>query len=718
VTARSRERGSHAGRPRGHIVPFPPLGPGTQTPVKPVGGDGVADPVVPRLPDAPEGPGGPVPPGGSTVQQPSPNAAPPPGRPPRSGGSRHRKQPARKGWLSRKQKMAAVLALVVAAFGFGLTDGFGSEESAEPAVQAFVLDWDQGHYAQAAALTDGAPGQVAAELATAYTDVDATDTFFALKSVTQHGSTAVAQFQATVDLAQSGQQWTYTGRFLVTSSGGQWTIHWSPSLINPSLAAGDRLAAVTTFPQRGQITDMNGQSLVTESADYQVGVYPDRLTNEAATAAKFSAATGLDQQQVLGQIQAAPPNSFLSLLTLPSNSFTAQWPDLAKVPGLGYMRQMDRLFDSPEQQTVGEVGTEESPVLRAEGAAYQPGMTVGQSGLEQTYQDALVGTPTTSIVVVNSAGRTVATLWDEPGHPGSTLRTTLSATAQQAAATALADQSGSGEIVAVDTRSGDIRVLASRQHGSTPLPDGGSTLTGEVAPGMSFSIVSAAALLSAHVAENQPLPCQPTATVGGVTFSYQASGPSTSTFASDFASGCGTAFATLSRTLTSIQLTAAERAFGIGSSWHLGVPAFSGSASTASGAAEMAAQAIGQSGVLMSPLGMAMVAAEVDSGVGLSPRLIAGDPAATTQAPMSASSLSELRQLMRLAVKSGAAHPADLPGGGVYGQAGTVKTGANAYLSWFVGYRGDLAVAAIETGTTASQAAASLAGDFLKTVGP
>jgi cell division protein FtsI/penicillin-binding protein 2 len=376
---------------------------------------------------------------------------------------------------------------------------------------------------------------------------------------------------------------------------------------------------------------------------------------------------------------------------------------------------MQRLFDSPGQQTVGEVGTEDSPVLRAEGAAYQPGMTVGQSGLEQTYQDALVGTPTTSVVVVNSAGHTVARLWNEAGHPGAPLRTTLSSTAQQAAAAALAAQSGSGEIVAVDAGSGDIRALASRQSGSIPLPDGGSTLTGKVAPGMSFSIVSAAALLTAHVAENQPLPCQPTATVGGVTFSYQSSGPSTATFASDFATGCGTAFATLSRTLTASQLTAAERGFGIGSSWHLGVPAFSGSASTVSGAAEMAAQAIGQSGVLMSPLGMAMVAAEVDSGVGLSPQLVAGDPAAATQAPMPAASLSELRQLMRLAVKSGAAHPANLPGAEVYGQAGVVKTGANAYLSWFVGYRGDLAVAAIETGSTANQAAASLAGDFLKT---
>ena len=72
---------------------------------------------------------------------------------------------------------------------------------------------------------------------------------------------------------------------------------------------------------------------------------------------------------------------------------------------------------------------------------------------------------------------------------------------------------------------------------------------------------------------------------------------------------------------------------------------------------------------------------------------------------------------MRLAVKTGAAHAADLPGAQVYGQAGMVKTGAHSYLSWFVGYRGDMAVAAIETGTTADQAAAALAGDFLKTVG-
>jgi cell division protein FtsI/penicillin-binding protein 2 len=617
--------------------------------------------------------------------------------------------------LSRKHKMAAVLALVVAALAVGFsTGGYGSEESAEPAVQAFLLDWQQGKYAQAAALTDGSTDRVNAELAAAYTDVDATNAFFAMKSVSQHGATAVAEFQATVDLAQPGEQWTYTGQFHLSSVGGQWVIDWSPQVINPGLAAGDRLAVVAAFPRRAQVTDMDGRSLVADSADYHIGVYPARLANEAATAAKFSAATGLNEQQVLGEIQAAPPDSFLSLLTLEPDEFTAQWPKLAKVPGLGYVRRTERLFDSLAQQTVGDVGTEISPVLRTEGAAYQPGMTVGQSGLEQAYQDDLVGTPTTSVVVLNSAGDTVRTLWSSPGHAGTPVQTTLSTKDQEAAATALAGQSGPGEIVAVDARNGDIRALASRQWGATRLP---STLNGKVAPGMSFSIVSAAALLTTGVPVNDPLPCQPTTTVGGVTFSYQAAASTKSTFASDFAAGCGTAFATLSRTLSASQLTSVERAFGIGAAWDLRVPSFSGSASTAAGPADLAAQTIGQGGVLMSPLGMAMVAAEVDTGVGRSPQLVVGDTPPTWSAPLSAADLSKLRHLMRLAVVSGAAHPAELPGTAVYGQAGTVKTAAHTYLSWFVGYRGSMAVAAIETGSTANQAAASLAGAFLKAVG-
>jgi membrane peptidoglycan carboxypeptidase len=234
---------------------------------------------------------------------------------------------------------------------------------------------------------------------------------------------------------------------------------------------------------------------------------------------------------------------------------------------------------------------------------------------------------------------------------------------------------------------------------------------------MAFSIVSAAALLGTGASVNQPLPCEPVADVGGETFTYQPAASADATLASDFADGCGTAFANLSRTLTPQQLTSAERSFGIGAAWQLRLPAFSGSATAVSGEAQVAAQATGTGGVLVSPLGMAAIAAEVADGTGHTPVLTAAGSSASWPAPLSAAALTDLRQLMRLAVTSGSAHAANLPGTPVYGQAGVIKAGTNSYLSWFVGYRGSTAVAVLETGTTATQAAAALAGTFLSHAG-
>jgi cell division protein FtsI/penicillin-binding protein 2 len=608
-----------------------------------------------------------------------------------------------------------VLAIGVLAVGFNV--GFGGEASAEPAVQAFLLDWQQGSYAQAAALTNGASAAVTTQLAASYTDLDATNAFFALDRITQHGNTAVATYKATVDLAEAGQEWSYVGQFTLSAQSGHWVIDWTPALINPRLGAGDRLAVVTQFAPRAAVEDMNGTPLLAKSADYRIGVYPAKLKDPSATAAGFSKLTGLDGQQVLGQIEAAPPRSFLSLLTLDPADFRSLWPKLAKVPGVGYQQHTERLFDSSAADAVGQVGTEDSSELREEGAAYQPGMTVGLGGVEQSYQDELVGTPTTSVVVVNGAGRTVATLWTSAGgRAGTPVQTTLNSKVQDDATQALAGQSSSAEIVAVDTRTGAIRALASRAAGSIKLPAGGA-LNAKVEPGIAFSIVTAAALLSTGVSLNQALPCESVADVGGETFTYQPASSSSSTLASDFADGCGTAFANMSRTLTPQQLTSAERSFGIGASWDLPLQSFSGSAATASGEADVAAQATGTGGVLMSPLGMATVAAEVADGTGHSPTLVSTDRSTTWPAPLSAAGLKELQHLMRLAVTSGSAQAANLPGTPVYGQAGVVQSGKHSYLSWFVGYRGDLAVTVLQTGSTAAQAAAALAGTFLKSAG-
>jgi cell division protein FtsI/penicillin-binding protein 2 len=467
---------------------------------------------------------------------------------------------------------------------------------------------------------------------------------------------------------------------------------------------------------------MNGQPLISMSTDYAIGVYPGKLKNASSTANSFAAdvspsAMELDPQQVLGQIQAAPPGDFLTLLTLSPSDFARLWPKLSKVNGISYTEQAQRLFSSPAQNIVGTVGTEDSPQLINEGAAYQPGMTIGLSGYEQTYQDTLTGTPTTTVEVVNSAGHVTHQWPVKGGQAGTPVQTTLNLTAQTAAANALAAQPSSAELVAVDTQTGAIRAEGTHTAGSVALPTDKGPLADEIAPGMAFSIVSTAALLSTGVTAKTPLPCEPVTSVGGETFTSSAQASSSATFASDFADACGTAFANLSRNLTAQQLATAEKDFGLGTTWQLQpTTAFSGSAPPLAGTNEggVAEQATGSGGVLVSPLGMAIMAAEVATGVGHTPSLLVSDPPTKWDAPLTAADLGELQQLMRNSVANGAANAANLSGTPVYGQAGIVQTAKGKYLSWFVGYRGTLAVAAVETGTSPTQAAANLVAQFLK----
>ena len=156
------------------------------------------------------------------------------------------------------------------------------------------------------------------------------------------------------------------------------------------------------------------------------------------------------------------------------------------------------------------------------------------------------------------------------------------------------------------------------------------------------------------------------------------------------------------------------REFGIGAKWsQLPVPGFSGSVPSAAGDADLAAQTIGQGNVRMSPLSMALVAATVDVGRWRAPLVIqtSADAVSAPGPTLDPGMIAALRGLMRGAVRSGAAHAASLSGAQVYGQVGLVRT-ASGWMSWFVGYRGGIAITAMEFGKTPQLSAAALARVF------
>jgi cell division protein FtsI/penicillin-binding protein 2 len=609
---------------------------------------------------------------------------------------------------AKRSRIAAVAIVAIGVLVIGLATGFGTELSAEPTAQSFLLAWQQQQYATAGALTTARADTVAAGLKGVAAQLDAPQLYLSMRSVHQHGSTANASFTATVDLAQQGRVWTYQGHLSLRRVGGAWKVVWAPSVINPNLGPGERLAVVTTFPDRAAILDAKGNPLQLKATAYVLGVVPDRLASPAKTAQAFAKPTKLQAGQVLGQITAAPPHSFLRLATLDPPTYARLLPSLRKVPGLQARPESQRLFQSKATAVVGAVGSEINQQLRADGALYAPGTTLGLSGLERKYQRELVGTPTTEVVAVNSAGQQTAVLAQWHGSEGAPVRTTIDSSVQGAALTALDGVPNSGEIVAVRASTGAVLAVAQHQAAGA-LP---AALNAKLAPGAAFTIVSAAALVEKKVASlSTSIPCASSFNVGGQTFSSAGTGEQRP-FSTAFAEGCGTAFAQLSERLTATDWAQVVREFGIGADWSgLQVPAFSGSVPGTAGQASLAAQTIGQGNVRMSLLSMAMVAATVDAGRWHVPQVLQAPDPPDPGAALDMGVMETVRGLMRGAVRSGAAQAASQPGPQVYGQVGLVHTGSG-WTSWFVGYRGDIAIAAIETGKTAELSAAALAGAF------
>jgi Penicillin binding protein transpeptidase domain/Penicillin-binding Protein dimerisation domain len=639
------------------------------------------------------------------------------GRAPSKGGTWGNLLSGLRSWITLLRVVVA--ALVVGFIVAGVGDGWWSSPSAEPTVQSFLLDWQEHDWAAAAALTTGKPAAVAAELQSAYRQLDSAGFSLSMAPITQGRDSAIGHFQSSVDLGQEAEPWVYEGVFRLRLTGSTWKIVWSPSVISPGLRRGLHLAMLSTTPRRMPLLDAEGHSLQTPSTAVLLGVQPGRLANPSATAQALGRVTGIDPTEMLGWIMAAPRRPFLELVTLKPAQYHRMARALRRVPGLMVRHRQVRLFTSTAPAVVGSVGTEDSGILRTEGIAYRPGATVGLSGLQQHYQNYLAGTPTTEVVAETSTGHVVSVLQRWQGQRPTAVRTTIDATVQAAAAHAVAAARGSAAVIAVQASTGHI--LADAEHAAAGMR-GIDSLDGKYPPGGAFTIVSTEALLESGLAVNAPDPCGSVNSVGGRNFRNVPEEPDAGTrwtFAMDFARSCGTAFSGLSLRLTSADLENAAKGFGLGQPWQLPLPGYSGEVQAAGGAAQLAAATMGQGNVQVSPLTMAEVAAQVDTGVWHEPSLVTKplDPVRSRQLGFAAGTMDSLRSLMRDAVTSGAAQRADVPGPAVYGQVGTAPLGAGKHqkwATWFVGYRGNIAFAILEISRSSRVSATPVAADFLR----
>jgi cell division protein FtsI/penicillin-binding protein 2 len=333
-----------------------------------------------------------------------------------------------------------------------------------------------------------------------------------------------------------------------------------------------------------------------------------------------------------------------------------------------------------------------APILAANGT---PLATVARSvtaDLEVAQERRLAGTPRTDITVIDGAGHRVATVATLPSHRGTAVRTTIDPAAQRAAEAALAGEKKSAALVAVNARTGAVLAAASVNTGGFD-----QAIAGGFPPGSTFKILDSSALIEHGLTPASAARCPKTITEDGEVFhNAEGDGPVASLLAA-FTESCNTAFIGLVAShLTASDLPGIAASYGLGKPLHIGLIAFGGSVPKPVDGADMAATSIGQGRVLVSPLDMAMVAAAVDTGIVRSPRLVIGR-GSTTTSRLPAGVVSGLHTMMASVVASGTAAGTGLPAG-TYAKTGTAQFGTTKPLkldAWLVGFRGDIAFAAL-----------------------
>jgi cell division protein FtsI/penicillin-binding protein 2 len=522
---------------------------------------------------------------------------------------------------------------------------------------------------------------------------------FAAGTAHTTGSTATVPFTERLALAGIGTVTIPSALHLVQRS-GRWQVDWTPATIAPPLRQGDQLELQTTWPARAPILGAGGAALTTEGQVVTVGVEGERIKDPSSLSAALVSA-GATAAEVKTAIAAAKahPTYFEPVFTVTRARYNQLAPTIYPIPGTVFQAGTARGAITPglAAGVIGMVGPVTAQELSQLGAPYDAQSVVGQTGLEQAAERQLAGTPGATVTVVGPSGAGIATVATLAPRPGTAVRTTIDPAVQKAAEQALAGETKSAALIAVDASTGAVLAAVSANSGGFD-----QAIDGAFPPGSTFKVITSSALIDHGLTPQSGASCPTTITVDGEVFHNAEGEAPVSNMLQAFTESCNTAFIGLATGhLTAPDFPATAAMFGVGKTPQIGLAAFGGSVPQPSGETDLAATAIGQGRVLLSPLEAAMIAAAIDTGTVRAPSLVTGDrdgssgAGATSQLP--AKVVADLHQMMAQVVATGTASGQGLPAG-TYAKTGTAQYGTGTPLktdAWLMGFKGDIAFAAL-----------------------
>lgn len=555
-------------------------------------------------------------------------------------------------------------------------------EGPSAAAQKFLAALSVGDTATAAQLSDN-PNEAREALNAAWAGLQATHLDAQVLSSKYAEDTGTVSYRFTWHLPK-GRTWSYDGQLKMARDEGRWQIRWVTTDLHPKLGEHQTFALRSDQPRRASVNELGGSDVLSPGYLYHYALDASQAgpgliaTAHAVIDALHPFNDTLNDPQLLAEM-ATSTTQPIDLVTLLPDDSNKVFPVIGNLPGIVITPQPELLPADPHF----------APAVMAE--------------VKKAVIDQLDGQAGWRVVTTNQNGVDVAVLNEVEGAPAPSVSITLDRAVQNAAQHAVDTRGGKAMLVVIKPSTGEILAIAQNAGANE---QGLLATTGLYPPGSTFKMVTAGAAVDRDMATpNTMLGCPGHIDIGHRTIpNYGGFDLGVVPMSRAFASSCNTTFAELSAQLPPRGLTQAASRYGIGLDYQVeGITTVTGSVPPTVDLTERTEDGFGQGRVLASPFGMALVAATVAAGKTPVPQLIAGRPTAVAgdNTPISPKMVDALRPMMRLVVTNGTAK--EIAGcGEIYGKTGEAEFAGGSH-SWFAGYRGDLAFAALIVGGGSSE---------------
>lgn len=557
-------------------------------------------------------------------------------------------------------------------------------EGPGPTAEKFFGALAIGDTATAAQLSD-IPNEAREALNAAWAGLQATHLDAQMLSSKYAEDTGTVAYRFTWHLPKN-RTWSYDGQLKMAREEGHWEVRWATTGLHPQLGEHQTFALRADPPRRASVNELGGSDVLAPGYLYHYTLDASQAgpaligTVHAIVDVLRPFNDALNDPQLLAE-QASSATQPVDLATLHPDDNDKVFPAIGRLPGIVVTPQAAILPTDPH---------------------FAPAV-MGQ--VKKAVMDQLDGQAGWRVVSVNQNGVDVAVLHEVEGSPAPSVSITLDRAVQNAAQRAVDTRGGKAMIVAIKPSTGEILAIA--QNGGADA-DGLIATNGLFPPGSTFKMITAGAAIDRDMATpNTMLGCPGHIDIGHRTIpNYGGFDLGVVSMSRAFASSCNTTFAELSSRMPPRGLTQAATEYGIGLDYQVeGINTVTGSVPPTVDLAERTEDGFGQGKVLTSPFGMALVAATVAAGKTPVPQLIAGRPTTVdgdNNAAITPKMIDALRPMMRLVVTNGTAKEISGCCGEVFGKTGEAEFPGGSH-SWFAGYRGDLAFAALIVGGGSSE---------------